>query len=346
MENVSRIVRYLILVGLTGLMFFFFHSHYFFMALVAFVVAPFLSVSMAYFLKKKCEVDISAVDKLGEYCNQDEEAYFSIRVKNPTIFVCLDAKIALTVGNTFFETEGNRVISVPVHPFKGYKLQFPVVPKLPGIIKLKANSIKIKDLMGFVSFNIQLDKSAEISVMPATIDNVAYDKTILNQGSLESEESSKKGNDFSDVQEIREYIPGDKLMSIHWKLSAKRDILMVKDRMSMSDRQLVVLPELSGSNYELNVILSVTYSMIKKLIEDKTTVRLMYWSKTEYRYYNTRIDYIDELNTAFEQMYYQKRYSNMNEAAEHMPLVNQEMKSYLHIYSDGGQICANIKENS
>ena len=26
---------------------------------------------------------------------------------------------------------------------------------------------------------------------------------------------------FSDVQEVREYIPGDKLMSIHWKLSAK-----------------------------------------------------------------------------------------------------------------------------
>ena len=41
-------------------------------------------------------------------------------------------------------------------------------------------------------------------------------------------ESKKKGYDFSEVTGIREYIPGDKLQNIHWKLSAKKDILMVR----------------------------------------------------------------------------------------------------------------------
>ena len=78
-----------------------------------------------------------------------------------------------------------------------------------------------------------------------------------------------RGNDFSDVQEVREYIPGDKLMSIHWKLSAKRDILMVKDRVSMSDHQLVIVPELFiDQPVNLAAILTMTYSVILELIAD------------------------------------------------------------------------------
>ena len=102
---------------------------------------------------------------------------------------------------------------------------------------------------------------------------------------LESEESSKRGNDFSDVQEVREYIPGDKLMSIHWKLSAKRDILMVKDRVSMSDHQLVIVPELFiDQPVNLAAILTMTYSVILELIQEQTTVRLLYWSTNRYEY--------------------------------------------------------------
>ena len=48
----------------------------------------------------------------------------------------------------------------------------------------------------------------------------------------ESEEHSKErgGDDPSEVFQIRDYQPGDKLRSIHWKLSAKTGEMMVRER--------------------------------------------------------------------------------------------------------------------
>lgn len=46
--------------------------------------------------------------------------------------------------------------------------------------------------------------------------------TAVSQGMNEAEESRKKGHDFSEVVDVREYQPGDKLQNIHWKLSAKK----------------------------------------------------------------------------------------------------------------------------
>ena len=41
-------------------------------------------------------------------------------------------------------------------------------------------------------------------------------------------------------------------MSIHWKLSAKKDSLMVKDRVAMSDQQMVIVTELAGTDEEVD----------------------------------------------------------------------------------------------
>ena len=47
---------------------------------------------------------------------------------------------------------------------------------------------------------------------------------------LESDRSadSRRGNDPGEVRAIREYVPGDPVRNIHWKLSEKTDKLLVK----------------------------------------------------------------------------------------------------------------------
>ena len=39
----------------------------------------------------------------------------------------------------------------------------------------------------------------------------------------------ESGDDPSQIFEIRDYRPGDKMQKIHWKLSAKSDSLIVKE---------------------------------------------------------------------------------------------------------------------
>ena len=344
METIVRIIIYGFFLGINGLMFLFLHSHFYFTFFVLMIVAPVISILCAALLKRKLSVEITV---LGENCaKQHEDVYFQIRVKNPSFFISLDTKLYIEFENTFLNTKGSKVVSVPVRMLKGYTFEIPVTPSFPGIVKVCVAKVKIKDLMGFWYFGKKVFVAAERPVVPYRRGTFQYDASAVEQGMLESEESTKRGNDFSDVQEIREYIPGDRLMSIHWKLSAKRDILMVKDRVSMSDKQLVIVPELwSGSLQMLDMVLTSAYTIIHTFIEDKTTVRLVYWSAKRYEYDDIRIDYAEDVDRAFIQMFYEQPYSNPNEAAEHMAGVYPEVRSYLHVAPGQDDVIIRIREN-
>lgn len=344
METPFRIIIYGFFLGINGLMFYFLHSHFYFTLLILMLVAPVVSVLCAALLKRYISIEVKA---LGENCaRQHEEVYFQIKVKNPSFLMTLDAKLCVEFENTFLNTKGSKVVSIPIRVKQGYTFEIPVTPSLPGIIKVRVAKVKIKDLMGFWFFNKKVDVTSEMPVVPFRRGSFQYDASAVEQGMLESEESTKRGNDFSDVQEIREYIPGDRLMSIHWKLSAKRDILMVKDRVSMSDKQLVIVPELwSGDLRMLDLILSSTYTIIHTFIEDKTTARLVYWSAKRFEYEDVRIDYAEDVDHAFIQMFYEQPYANPNEAAEHMASVYPEVHSYMYVAPGQGDVVVQIREN-
>lgn len=344
-EYIVRIIGYGILLFVNGMLYYFLHSQFYFFVLVLMIAGPILSGIAVAVLRRFLQVEINyAQDSYGV---QGETAYFVIQLKNPTWFVSLDAKVIVNVENTLLGTIGQQVFSVPIHAGKGETLTLPIAAGYPGLVRVSVSHVYVKDLMGFFRLKKAVDQAAELSILPREVNDIAYEKTALEQGMLESEESSKRGNDFSDVQEVREYIPGDKLMSIHWKLSAKRDILMVKDRVSMSDHQLVIVPELFlDQPVNLAAILTMTYSVISELIQEQTTVRLMYWSMNRYEYEDVRIDYKEELDAAFARMYYEKAYKNPNEAAEHMALVHPEMHAYLHVFTEGQGAQMMVRENA
>ena len=345
MEFIIRIIGYCLIFIVDVLMYYFLHSHFTFIVLVLMVVAPLFSAIGTFMLRNKISVEVFNMDKTRTYGTQGEEAYILIKVNNPSFLVGLDVKLDVQVKNTFFKTEGRREFVVPIRAFKGYELELPIIPELPGVIEVKVNGIKIKDTMGFFALKKNTDSYCELVVMPIKLNQDIDNLPGLEQGMLESEESTKKGNDFSDVQEIREYIPGDKLMSIHWKLSAKRDILMVKDRVSMSDKQLVILPELTNQNgVLLNQIVANTYAIISQLIKDKTTVRLLYWSVKRYEYEDIRIDHIEDLKEAFAKMFYEETYMGYDEGAINMASVHPEMKAYVHVYTDGSKVHTVVRE--
>ena len=345
MENALRIIGYIILFEINALMFWFLHSHFYFTILIIMLIAPVVSAIICFIVRKKLSATI--VSGLNSYARQGEVSYFEIKLSNPSFFACLDATLTIEISNSFFGTCGTKKVSVPIRAREGFTLKLPITSYFPGMLKVNIVEVKIKDTIGFFRLRKKLLTSTEITVLPRNLDSVTGENVDMEQGMLESEESSKKGNDFSDVQEIREYIPGDKLMSIHWKLSAKRDILMVKDRVSMSDKQMVVLPELVNRNlYELSIILQTTYSLISNLIDDKTTVRLMYWSCDRYEYEDIRIDYKDELDRAFSRMFYEHTYDSPDEAASHMASVHPEMRAYLHVAADAGKAVINVRENA
>ena len=198
--------------------------------------------------------------------------------------------------------------------------------------------------MGFISLKKKCDLSCQTVVLPQNETVRDIDMTDMSRGMTESEETVKRGHDFSDVSDVREYIPGDKLMSIHWKLSAKRDILMVKDRVSMSDQQMVVLVDLSGSDEEIDEIVNVSYGLISTFVREQTYVKLLWWSEGRALFDERQIMSPDDLSDAYEAMYYETIYKDLDRIKGYMLSIHPELKAYVMVCMNNGEADAIVVE--
>ena len=149
MVNLFRIIGYCVIFLLDVLLYYFLHSHFTFIVMILMLVAPVISIVSVFVLRKFITAKVVNLNTGAQYGKQDEEAYFQIRIKNPTPFVCLNLKLKLSISNTFFKTTGERVLEVPLYAFKGYTLDFPVIAKLPGIVSVTVDTVKVSDIMGF-----------------------------------------------------------------------------------------------------------------------------------------------------------------------------------------------------
>lgn len=106
-----------------------------------------------------------------------------------------------------------------------------------GSIQLEITRVWCYDLLGFVAIPMpsQYWKALEperLLVLPRLCEMPVMVSRQSRDFAGESEEHSKErgGDDPSEIFRIRDYQPGDKLRSIHWKLSAKTGAPMVREQ--------------------------------------------------------------------------------------------------------------------
>jgi len=99
-----------------------------------------------------------------------------------------------------------------------------------GMLSTSITRLGVVDIFGLYAWKINHTTHGNILVMPELFDmqpEIDPNKKPAN----DSEEYSmqRPGNDPSETFAIREYVPGDLLKSIHWKLSHKTDRLLVRE---------------------------------------------------------------------------------------------------------------------
>ena len=90
----------------------------------------------------------------------------------------------------------------------------------------------LTDFFGFIPYKIRgfTSSEAKCTVLPDTFDmKVIFDNIPAEIDDSESYSPDKKGNDCSETFQLREYIPGDSIKQIHWKLSEKLDKVIVRE---------------------------------------------------------------------------------------------------------------------
>lgn len=123
-----------------------------------------------------------------------------------------------------------------------------------GLHRLGPVDVRVTDPLGLVASSYTIEDTDEILVYPPVYrlgGPDAFKRTL-----------TPESEDRQAFDRLREYVPGDSLRDVHWKSSAKRDALLVKEFADQrSDRGLVVVAEAFGGNADEMAAAAATVAM-------------------------------------------------------------------------------------
>lgn len=279
MVQVHNIIRYVLIFILNLFVMILFHSYLNFIFLVLLCLLPVYSILGLKQVEEHVSVRLLVP---GEAMIKGEEFFVRFEFTNPTLFPLMNGTIALAVENPFYDIKGEHTLNVPLQAKGTVETRYPIVMERVGRFRITATSLELQDLLGFYKKRISIKQEGECLIFPCGHQRKQEAGMLYQKGVSESVESKEKGYDFSDISGIREYIPGDKLQNIHWKLSMKKDELMVKERISVSAMQLNVLVELcNGEGQQLESTLELADSVTKAFVLQNLPFTVFYYSQNQ-----------------------------------------------------------------
>lgn len=119
-----------------------------------------------------------------------------------------------------------------------------VTPENCGEVTVTCVSAEIRDHLDLFRKKIPGFAPVKTTVFPQRLRlDVLLDPNTGGSPQEDGPTQNKRGNDPSEVFDLREYVPGDDIRSIHWKLSVKTDELILREPGSPTYYNLVVLAD-------------------------------------------------------------------------------------------------------
>lgn len=271
--HMGRIVFFILLYGASLFFYFFLYGYLSLLILILLTALPVISLVSVWFLARFCEVRLTVS---GTDIIRGEPFLTGILIKNPTVFTTFHVGVKLQAENTFYRTGTEVFVSMPMVPRGESRSELSFVPDRNGIVKIKVAEIQILDFCGLISVVLPFSFEQSVNVLPEKEELEEAQKAGIYAGMADNEEDVSKGNDFADTSNIREYVPGDRMKDIHWKLSAKKDYLLVKERIRMAENQLTVWLQPGENPEQTDEVLKLCYNLIRLCIGEGILIKLLW----------------------------------------------------------------------
>ena len=206
-------------------------------------------------------------------------------ITNKSIFPVGKAEVHIEYYNIFNNQINEFEMLVPIQARNTHRVTFQLSSKYCGILKIRSAYINLYDPLRIFRFRTGKNITAEIAIMPEIHEingSISYTDRESEESSIFSENTA--GDDPSEVFDLRDYVTGDKLNRIHWKLSSKKDDLIVKDYSMPVDVPCMIFLNLKcyeDSEYTLPVfdtLIETLISVSQFLIENERIHTLVYYN--------------------------------------------------------------------
>ncbi len=180
-------------------------------------------------------LDVEPSYQLGETC--------AVRLRLVRgLPLCLAvASLSLRIENSVFGVTESRSVEVALST-RNATCDVPVLEQRYGRVLIGMDSVRFFDPLRLFSAHVPSGVNCESVMRPVRLrTEVMLSKTPQAHMFGDSFDNSKSGHDVGEVFDVREYISGDSLASIHWKLSSKFDTLIARQFSRPADYEIALL---------------------------------------------------------------------------------------------------------
>lgn len=200
-----------------------------------------------------------------------------IRILNPVRIVGFAVDLTYRWENIFAGSAEEGKAKLWTAPGKGEGFKVLLNSRYAGQLRVSVEEFRVYDFLHIFYLTCRAQEGSEVLAWPAFLDGEDMEELhACIEGFPGENESRKRGTEYNPDYEIREYIPGDALKSIHWKLSAKQGAMMVRERLTAGREKVNVLLPLGEKPDENDALMEALYGMCRLLLSKEYPIRL-FW---------------------------------------------------------------------
>ena len=137
-------------------------------------------------------------------------------------------KVSLSICRLYFtvrDVMGDKTKNVKLETHPGGALLLPIETEHCGAVVFDAKKVRFYDLfkLFFINKNIQIHEEVLVRPVPS------MPKAIPQMNGFKAKMLRKSSSTYSEIYDVRDYVEGDPVKNIHWKLSAKKDRTLIKE---------------------------------------------------------------------------------------------------------------------
>lgn len=202
--------------------------------LMAFLFAiPIVFGVINFSIRRKLKFSVKSFES---FYSKDKEIPIVLSIENKSIIPVSYARITLECHNENFGKPSTLIVNTPVLPKDKQDLRLEISSAHCGNVSVKITRIRVFDPILLSYFTRRKSKlrgenyRTEFMVVPEIRDlNIELETRTVVDYESDTFSKNKSGDDPSEIFDMHEYKPGDKINRIHWKLTAKQDVMFVKE---------------------------------------------------------------------------------------------------------------------
>ncbi len=179
-------------------------------------------------------------------CSRNDSASINLKLANKCFLPVCNIKLKIKYITKFDGKARFQDINTPLPAYSEQTISLNLSYYHCDKVEVSVVKYTVFDLLKLIRFSRKSDLTSQIVIMPVALPAYGYvENSCLTDIETNTYYPNKTGNDCSEIFDLREFHDGDSQNRVHWKLSSKKDELIVKEFSANSINSILIICEVS-----------------------------------------------------------------------------------------------------